>query len=33
MLAYVAMFAILALLIAAGAFFVECASWGQCPHL
>jgi hypothetical protein len=32
-LAYLAVIAVLALIIVAGAFFVECASWGQCPSL
>ncbi|MFL5236972.1 MAG: hypothetical protein ACJ8EL_05110 [Rhizomicrobium sp.] len=31
LMAYMAMAFVLFLLICAGAFFVECASWGQCP--
>lgn len=31
LMAYMAMAFVLFLLICVGAFFVECASWGQCP--
>lgn len=30
-LAYLAVIVVLALVVVAGAFFLECASWGQCP--
>jgi hypothetical protein len=32
-LAILALLALVAVLVVVGAFFIECASWGQCPPL
>lgn len=33
LLAVVALFALIGLVIVIGAIFLECASWGQCPEV